>query len=261
MLGRLLGVLGFSSLLIALPLSGASAADMPTKAPPLTPPAPTWSWQGIYLGLNGGGSNGTTDWQYFSALPATAGTPIGTADHTFKGGLYGATAGYNWQWSPYIVTGIEGDIDMGPLDGNTGCPIAIAAGFSCQTHITNIGTFRGRIGLAFDRVLIYGTGGLAFADVTIRTANLAGVGQLPSGNAINGTSDERAGWAAGAGIEFFVLSSVSLKAEWIHYDLSTTTYEVDNPATQYVQAREFGDIYKAGVNWHFPSGPPGPAHY
>jgi hypothetical protein len=58
-----------------------------------------------------------------------------------------------------------------------------------------------------------------------------------------------------------VLSSVSLKAEWIHYDLSTTTYEVDNPATQYVQAREFGDIYKAGVNWHFPSGPPGPAHY
>jgi outer membrane immunogenic protein len=254
MLGRLLGVVGFSSLLIALPLSGASAADMPLKAP-VTPPPPAWSWQGIYLGLNGGGTNGSTDWQYFST-PIVL--PAGSADHTFKGGLYGATAGYNWQWSPYIVTGIEGDIDMGPLDGNTSCPTPT---FSCQTHITNIGTFRGRLGLAFDRLLIYGTGGLAFADVTIRTVNTAGIGQPPSGNAINGTSDERVGWAAGAGIEFFVLSSVSLKAEWIHYDLSTTTYEVDNPATQYVQARESGDMYKAGVNWHFPSGPPGPAHY
>jgi outer membrane immunogenic protein len=255
MLGKLLGVVGFSSLLIALPLSGASAADMPTKAPPLPPPAPTWSWQGIYLGLNGGGSNGTTDWQYFSA---TTGSPGATADHTFKGGLYGVTAGYNWQWNPYIVTGIEGDIDMGPLDGNTVCPTPT---FSCQTHITNIGTFRGRFGLSFDRVLIYGTGGLAFADVTIRTANLVGVGQPPSGGGVNGTSDERAGWAAGAGIEFIIWPSVSLKAEWIHYDLSTTTYGVDNPAVQYVQAREFGDTYKAGVNWHFPSGPPGPAHY
>jgi outer membrane immunogenic protein len=255
MLRRLVGVLGFCSLLIAVPLSGASAADMPLKAPLPPPPPPAWNWQGIYLGLNGGGTNGTTDWQYYSA---TTGAPLGTADHTFKGGLYGATAGYNWQWTPYLVTGIEGDIDMGPLDGNTACP---AATFSCQTHITNIGTFRARVGLSFDRVLIYGTGGLAFGDVTIRTVNTAGIGQPNSGTAINGTSDERVGWSAGAGIEFFVLSSVSLKAEWIHYDLSQTTYEVDNPATQYVQARESGDMYKAGVNWHFPSGPPGPAHY
>jgi outer membrane immunogenic protein len=247
MLGRLLGVLGFSSLLIALPLSGASAADMPVKAPLPPPPPPAWSWQGIYLGLNGGGTNGTTDWQYFSTA---TGTPIGTADHTFKGGLYGVTAGYNWQWNPYIVTGLELDVDMGPLDGNTACPIA---GFNCQTHITNIGTFRGRLGLSFDRLLIYGTGGLAFSDVTIRTSNATA--------GINGTSDERVGWAAGAGLEYAVWPSVSLKAEWIHYDLSHTTYQVDNPATYYVQAREFGDMYKAGVNWHFPSGPPGPDHY
>lgn len=252
MLGRLFGVLGFSSLLIALPLSGASAADMPTKAP-LAPPVEAWSWQGIYLGLNGGGTNGTTDWTYISAA---TGDPIGTANHTFKGGLYGATAGYNWQWAPNFVAGIEGDIDAGPLDGNTACP-----GYSCQTHITNIGTFRGRLGLSFDRVLIYGTGGLAFADVTIRTVNTAGVGQPPSGNAINGTSDERVGYSAGAGIEFAVLPSVSLKAEWLHYGLSTTTYWVDNPATYHVQATESGDMYKAGVNWRFPSGPPGPAHY
>jgi outer membrane immunogenic protein len=175
--------------------------------------------------------------------------------------LYGVTAGYNWQWNPYIVTGVEGDVDMGPLDGNTVCPAGVAVSFSCQTHITNIGTFRGRVGLSFDRVLIYGTGGLAFADVTIRTVNTAGIGQAPSGNAVNGTSDERVGWSAGAGVEFAVWPSVSLKAEWLHYDLSQTTYGVDNPGTYYVQAREFGDMYKAGVNWHFPSGPPGPAHY
>jgi outer membrane immunogenic protein len=254
MLRSLIGVLGFSSLLVALPLSGASAADMPTKAPLPSPPPPAWSWQGIYLGLNGGGTNGTTDWQYFSA---TTGDPMGTANHSFKGGLYGGTVGYNWQWTPYIVTGFEGDVDAGPLDGSAVCPIA---GFSCQTHITNIGTLRGRVGLSFDRLLIYGTGGLAFADVTIRTVSSIG-GQAPSGNAINGSSDERAGWAAGVGIEYAVWSSISLKAEWIHYDLSVTSYGVDNPATQSVRAREFGDMYKAGINWHFPSGPPGPEHY
>lgn len=247
MFRRFLSLLGVSSLLIAAPLAAASAADL-YKAPP-PPPPPAWSWQGIYLGLNGGGAEGTTDWQYTNP-------PFHYANHSDKGGLYGVTFGYNWQFVPWLVTGVEWDWDMGPLDGNTACPNPT---FSCQTHITNIGTTRGRIGLAWDRLLVYGTGGIAWGDVTIQTVNLAGVPQAPSGTVTNGTSDIRMGWSYGAGLEYGIWSALSLKAEWIHYDLTSWTFGVDNSLNVY--AKEYGDMFRAGVNWRFPSGPPGPAHW
>ncbi|HUE11177.1 MAG TPA: hypothetical protein VMQ54_09585, partial [Steroidobacteraceae bacterium] len=110
----ILGGLAISALLIAAPLSAASAADMPVKAP--VAPAPVFSWTGLYIGAYAGGA-----W----TSPATTSDPC---DPSFGpcgpfGGNYngvpplpynfttsftgGGEIGYNWQPTPFTLLGIE----------------------------------------------------------------------------------------------------------------------------------------------------------
>ena len=143
--------------------STASAADLPrqrmiTKAPVYTP---AYNWTGPYLGINGGLGWGSSSWDGFGA---------GSLDTS--GGVVGLTFGYNWQTpaSP-LVFGVEGDIDWSNIRGsfsNAGCP------GGCETRNNWLGTFRGRVGYAWDRVMPYITGGLAFGDIHANQAGLAG---------------------------------------------------------------------------------------
>ncbi len=65
---------------------------------------------------------------------------------------------------------------------------------------------RGRLGYAYDRYLIYGTGGVAFGDIK---------------NA--GASTTRTGWTLGAGIEAALTSNVTGRLEYRHTDLGSAT--------------------------------------
>jgi outer membrane immunogenic protein len=81
----------------------ASAADLPRpvyKAPPYLSPAPTFSWTGFYVGLNGG-----YGWDRLSGT----GT-FGSDSITAKGWLGGGQIGYNYQIGQFVV-GVEGDFD------------------------------------------------------------------------------------------------------------------------------------------------------
>jgi outer membrane immunogenic protein len=247
----LLGLVAIGAL-IAGP---AMAADlgMPLKAPP-APVAPAYSWTGFYIGVNGGWADGHTDWTY-NFIPVA---PVATAGHNTNGGLFGGTVGVNYQFSGNWVIGAEADWDWADIDGSTACP---NAAFSCQSKISDFGTARGRLGYAWDRLLVYGTGGAAWGDVTIQTTNIAGIPQPcnVTGTALAatcGTKATRTGWAAGAGLEYAVWQSLSIKAEWIHYDLGSGTFNVDDPAGQFVTARESGDIFRGGLNWRFNFGGP-----
>ncbi len=88
-------------------LGAAQAADL--KAPVYkAPPAPVYyNWTGFYIGINGGGAWGHTDWQY----NFTSGAPHTFADHKTHGALFGGTVGYNWQFASPWVLGIEADFD------------------------------------------------------------------------------------------------------------------------------------------------------
>jgi hypothetical protein len=91
---------------------------------------------------------------------------LGTGVFNTSGFLFGGTAGFNYPVSAVLV-GIEGDIDWSGLSGSAAnCAVntsgAVAA---CQTKSNLLGTARGRVGYAFDRTLIYVTGGAAFAPV------------------------------------------------------------------------------------------------
>src|SRR5215210_1835523 len=139
--------LGFL-VLAALP---ASAADLPRGAMPYKAPAmlSQYNWTGFYLGINGGGAWGNSDWNTF----ATSNSP--------SGGMIGGTAGYNWQGpgNPWVF-GIEGDIAWTNIKDS-----AVCGGLVCETKNNWLGTVRGRIGYSFDRFLPYFTGGVAFGDI------------------------------------------------------------------------------------------------
>jgi opacity protein-like surface antigen len=156
------------------------AADMATREPP-PPPAPVFSWSGLYIGLNAGGAfdNKVTEeptglFSGFAEAPLLA---TSSNQSAFTGG---GQVGYNWQFDN-LVAGIEGDFNyVGFRDINftvTGLPgIPFGSGVSPNvfnyTHPADrfFGTLRARLGYAADRALFYATGGLAFSGRSTPTA-------------------------------------------------------------------------------------------
>jgi len=174
--------------------ASASAADLPRRYEPIPQRAaplyaPIYNWTGFYIGINGGGAWGKSDW-----------TSTGTFD--VDGWMVGGTIGYNWQSSAWVF-GLEGDVDWTNISGSTttGC-----LGVSCQTKNTWIGTIRGRVGYAFDRFLPYLTGGVAFGNLE---ANQPGFSN----------KDTNAGWTVGGGLEFAIAGNWTAKAEYLYVDL------------------------------------------
>jgi outer membrane immunogenic protein len=96
--------------------TAAHAADMAVKAPPPAPIPPTWSWTGFYIGVNGGGASTVTEWQYTNTLNANS-------DNGAHGPVVGGTFGYNWQFAPHVVVGLEGDWDWANLEAPSRVPI------------------------------------------------------------------------------------------------------------------------------------------
>jgi outer membrane immunogenic protein len=213
-------------LALAGALAPAAAADlprqMPTKAPAYV--APYYNWTGLYIGINGGGAFGDSSW---SGMP--------TGDFDVSGGLVGGTIGYNWQFGQFVA-GLEGDVDWTNINGST---LANCGAIACETRNDWLGTIRGRIGYAFDRVLPYVTGGVAFGNIKADRAGFAGV------------DENNAGWTVGGGLEFAVMSNLSLKAEYLYVDLGSVGCDAacGAPAGNNVDLRT--NIVRGGLNYRF----------
>jgi outer membrane immunogenic protein len=84
------------------------------------------------------------------------------------------------------------------------------------------GSLRGRIGIAFDRILIYGTGGVAITGFNTTLVDTTGFFTgVPGTNAT--FSNTRAGWTAGGGIEYAVTNNWWVRAEYRYSDFGHTT--------------------------------------
>jgi outer membrane immunogenic protein len=186
----------------------ASAADIPVRGPlykAAPPPPPVFNWTGFYIGAHVG-----YGWTYhWPGLPAEP-------DGIF-GGLQ---VGYNWQISRNWVVGIEADIAATDISANVG-------GF--DSSLDYIGTVRGRVGYAWDRTLLYVTGGYAYGD-----------------NNINGSSNTHDGWVIGAGVEWAFAPNWSAKLEYLHIELDSKFY----PSIGSAQDLET-NLVKLGVNYRF----------
>jgi outer membrane immunogenic protein len=247
----------------AMALTGAAlAADLPSRAPPpvYLPPPPVFSWTGLYVGINAGGTwsssssvdTSTTDVfgnpalvggpaaGFASAALATGSVPVNTS-----GFIGGGQIGYNYQFNNgflnnSFVVGIEADI-QGIAESSGSNSVAGQAGISGfpanpidQTLFSNrrqdyLGTVRGRLGFTITpTLLIYGTGGLAYGQTnssTSITQFVENAAALPSAYSSFGSiSNSRVGWTAGGGAEWLFLPNWSLKVEYLYYDLGSVSY-------------------------------------
>jgi outer membrane immunogenic protein len=215
-------VAGMSALALAGP---AFAADLPRPSyrEPIYAP-PSFSWTGFYIGLNGGYGWGQSKW---------SGTG-GNFEVTPKGFLGGATVGYNYQTGAW-VWGLEGDLDYINLKGTADASFCA----TCTFKDTWLGTFRGRIGYAYDRWLPYLTGGLAYGNMYIDTGAVA-------------VSQTKAGWTAGAGVEYAFAGAWSAKLEYLYVDLgSATCGSAACPLAPDESINFKASLIRAGVNYRF----------
>ncbi|MGP0061260.1 MAG: outer membrane protein [Beijerinckiaceae bacterium] len=208
--------------------SGALGADLPSRSSAAYYPAPPiFTWTGLYLGANGGYGIGR-------------GTYGGGADFGDQaGGIFGVTAGYNYQ-SGSLVAGIEADLDFAGIAGTS---IPKASTFT-SGDTTSVGTLRGRFGYAVDRALFYFTGGYTGANMR---GSLADNSTNP--NLFFNQSNYLNGYVLGLGLEYALTNNVSVKAEYLYSYYGKANYfggTVDS-----INAGTNFSTLKAGVNYHF----------
>ncbi|MFT4116477.1 outer membrane protein [Bradyrhizobium sp.] len=238
------------------------AARPYTKAPP-APIATVYNWTGFYGGLNGGYGWGSSTGNLVGnsggiAIPAAiAGGTIPTALGVRpEGWLGGAQIGYNWQYNQ-VVFGLEADIQGAGIKQSVGISRAAVVGllptFSTgSSELDWFGTVRGRIGYAWNTVLLYATGGLAYGGVS-DSASSATVPPPPAGFGSNGAT--RVGWTAGAGVEWAFTPNWTLKGEYLHVDLGSSNTTVVFPADFLVYRFQHQyDMVRIGVNYKFTTG-------
>lgn len=175
-----------SATTIALISTAAFAADLPLPTEiPEAAPVLGFSWTGFHIGVQGGFGWGDADADFSNGAPSLS----YDADGFLAGGHVGAD--YQWNW---LVLGAEGDIEWTDIDGSG----SSAAGITSESEIdVNFqASLRGRVGVAWDRALLYATGGAAFADVDVTAGPLGG----PDGN----FSDDNWGWTVGGGVDYAV---------------------------------------------------------
>jgi outer membrane immunogenic protein len=204
----------------------AAAADLPPRmapAPYYKAPAEVqvYNWTGFYIGINGGGGFGRSQWD-------------STGSFDVSGGLVGGTVGYNYQFGQAVV-GVEGDIDWADINGttNSACP------FGCKTTDTWLSTVRGRLGYAADRFMPFVTGGAAFGDIRASTPGFAGA------------SNTEAGWTVGAGLEFAIAGNWTAKAEYLYVNLGKFNCGISCGALATDNVSFTTNIVRAGVNYRF----------
>jgi len=215
-------------------VSSVHAADMPRavyKAPAYLSPVPTFSWSGLYLGVHGG--YGWTRWTGTGAL--------GTDSVNGNGWLAGGQIGYNYQTGRFVL-GIEGDYSWANVKHET----ALFAG-NLTLKNDYFATVTGRVGYAFDNILVYGKGGVAWTrDKWDATDGLGGTA----------TGDfNRQGWVIGAGVEYAFWGNVSAKIEYNYLwfksisETLTTTGGLVVAGTPDVKQQTH--LVKVGLNYRF----------
>jgi outer membrane immunogenic protein len=177
----------------------ALAADLPRRAP-VKAPEPVvyaYNWSGFYIGAHVGGG-----WS------EKCFTFAGNADgcHDGDGFLGGGQLGFNWQTGQFVF-GLEFSGSWADLSGNHAGLFSVG---SFNSEIDTILMLTGRVGVAFDRTLIYITGGGAWVNEQLSYVEPG----------LAWSSDKsRSGWTIGAGIEYGIAPNWSIAAQYNYIDL------------------------------------------
>jgi outer membrane immunogenic protein len=189
-----------------------------------------YNWSGFYLGLNAGGAFG------INTMSASGGG--GSASVKEPGFLGGAQVGANYQTGP-VVWGFEADYDASTQ--NKSLPAGVLTGSTSQTPW--FATLRGRVGMAFDRTLVYGTAGGAAGE-------LRSIAAIPAGT--TSTTVTYGSWTAGGGVEYGITDNLSARVEYLYLDKGHIATGVIGPPATTITSRVQDNLVRAGLNYRFP---------
>src|SRR5262249_42182707 len=254
----LLGTSVFAGLSLA---SAALAADMPLKAPR---EAPYFSWSGGYIGAFAGGAwadrdVSTTDPCLVNTVCTTKGNynGVGPAIYDLKNSfIAGVTTGFNAQ-SGAFVFGIESESGYIHLRGSSLFPGAPVGGDT--SAFTEVGDWyyvlAGRVGVAFDRTLLYAKAGGVGTRVTTAVVDTCSVSPCGPATVNTRTRGTIFGLAAGGGIDYAFSHAWSIKAEYLFLGIeqSITHVAATSPGPVVFSVTQVPGVHtaKIGLNYRF----------
>jgi outer membrane receptor protein involved in Fe transport/opacity protein-like surface antigen len=190
-----------------------------------------YDWSGFYLGLNAGGAFGT------NTAAASGGSVGATARESAPGFIGGMQVGANYQAGP-LVWGFEADYDASTQ--NQSLPSGTLMGTSRMPWFA---TLRGRLGVAFDRTLVYGTAGGAAGELRSSFA-------IPTGT--TSTTETYGTWTAGGGIEYGITDNLSARVEYLYLDTgNVATGVIGGPPPTNITSVQKNNFVRAALNYRF----------
>jgi outer membrane immunogenic protein len=182
-------------------------------------------WSGAYLGFHLGYGWGEADFKDDTYNGGVAPFPVVNWDADANGALMGLQAGYNWQRGS-LVWGLEGEVGYLDIDERKlqpgldpfGDPYD-ASGTVDSDWYAGLGI---RVGYALERTLLYAKLGGVYS-----RAEVGFIDQCITGSCGTGLIDasQRVGWGyqLGAGLEYALAESWTVKAEYTYMDFGSTT--------------------------------------
>ena len=249
----------FSAAFLLLISTAANATDLLALPNTASPPE---IWTGLHIGIAAGyGLNeGDPTYSFTNVPPQIVPLLPAAANLDADGGLIGGSAGYDKQFE-HLVLGVEGDIawtDFGedvtrnlPFNPKFFIP---PLDFRTNYQMDWLSTFRGRLGFASGRWLVYGTGGVAFAKVSLDQS--VEVSAPANGRLAGSDEATKSGWTAGGGAAISLTNHVSLRAEALFYDLGHIVVHASDPndpehSVLTTDQDVNGTILKGGIDYRF----------
>lgn len=220
------------------------------------------AYGGVHLGYGRSGSNISiapadantiADWGLVIGAGAQP-TSLSSEPSGFLGGLQ---VGYNWRSGP-IVYGVEADVSRSGVEDHqtvsNQLPGFLANVTAVASSLDWLSTIRARAGVLLSpELLLYATGGLAFGHVEHSFS-----GGFPAEPSLTSGSASRieTGWTVGAGAEYALSRTLTLRGEYLYYDLGDTKFQTQggNPLDKTffnAQADNSGHMLRAALNFKF----------
>jgi outer membrane immunogenic protein len=242
-------------------IAAAAFCGAPALAAP--PTAPMFNWTGFYVGVNGGyggnwGDLGNNIVDFESVGATTTNVPVIAPNP--KGGFGGGQIGYNMQFAPNWVWGVETDIQGSGIRGNSqtsfpGSAILAPLNISTSYKTDYFGTVRGRLGYTVDRTMAFITGGFAYGRSSYLAAATFSAGGFPGYNLMKTSTNT--GYVVGGGVEQQLAGNWTFKAEYQYINLgSDSTSAVYFCCTTFNNTVKFDNIlqtFRLGLNYKFGS--------
>jgi outer membrane immunogenic protein len=210
---------------VALSTAVGAVEMTPSAEAPPPPPAEAapFNWTGEY---------GRTNKLAPSTDALMLGVPTGGSSDGFMGS---AQFGYNSQTGPFVL-GVEADVRR-----KGGTDFIGASGLDLSNFRNEqgwIGTLRPRAGVAADKWLFYGTGGLAYSSGDEARPGFA-------------STPARTGWTVGGGVEYAPGKQWSLGLEYLYADVGKSAQSRSSFSTGGSPNDDHSQILRGRLNYRF----------